>query len=94
MKTAVLAGAALAASVTFAQGARHGRVAKVVVQYPQGSYRRIDWTKPLTRRPTELELDFPDVQAGVRGMRFVEAMVASARDGNTWKTVSTERSKK
>ena len=39
------------------------------------------------RRPTELELDFPDVQAGVRGMRFVEAMVASARDGNTWKKV-------
>ena len=27
-----------------------GRVAKVVVQYPQGSFRRIDWTKPLTRR--------------------------------------------
>ena len=39
------------------------------------------------RRPTALELDFPDVQAGVRGMRFVEAMVASARDGNTWKKV-------
>ena len=39
------------------------------------------------RRPTELELDFPNVQAGVRGMRFVEAMVASARDGNTWKRV-------
>ena len=39
------------------------------------------------RRPTELELDFPNVQAGVRGMRFVEAMVASARDGNTWKKV-------
>ena len=37
------------------------------------------------RRPTELELDFPDLQAGVRGMRFAEAMVASARDGNTWK---------
>ena len=27
-----------------------GRVAKVVVQYPQGSFRRIDWTKPLTPR--------------------------------------------
>ena len=39
------------------------------------------------RRPTELELDFPNVQAGVRGMRFVKAMVASARDGNTWKRV-------
>ena len=46
------------------------------------------------RRPTELELDFPDVQAGVRGMRFVEAMVASARDGNTWKTVSNGRNKR
>ena len=39
------------------------------------------------RRPTELELDFPDVQAGVRGMRFVEAMVASARGGNAWTKV-------
>lgn len=39
------------------------------------------------RRPTALELDFPNVQSGVRGMRFVEAMVASARDGNVWKKV-------
>ena len=39
------------------------------------------------RRPTELELDFPDVRAGVRGMRFVEAMVASARGGNAWTKV-------
>ena len=27
-----------------------GRVERVVVQYPQGSYRRVDWTKPITRR--------------------------------------------
>ena len=39
------------------------------------------------RRPTALELDFPNEKSGVRGMRFVEAMVASARDGNTWKKV-------
>ena len=29
------------------------------------------------REPTELELDFPDVDDGVRGMRFIEAVVAS-----------------
>ena len=39
------------------------------------------------RRPTELELDFPNEKSGVRGMRFVEAMVASTRDGNIWKKV-------
>jgi predicted dehydrogenase len=27
---------------------------------------------------------FPDVDAGVRGMRFVEAVLHSARSGNTW----------
>jgi predicted dehydrogenase len=29
------------------------------------------------REPTELELDFPDVDDGVRGMRFIEAVVES-----------------
>jgi predicted dehydrogenase len=27
---------------------------------------------------------YPDITAGVRGMRFVEAVLASARSGNTW----------
>jgi predicted dehydrogenase len=27
---------------------------------------------------------YPDIEAGVRGMRFVEAVLASARNGNTW----------
>ena len=27
---------------------------------------------------------YPDIAAGVRGMRFVEAVLASARSGNTW----------
>ena len=36
------------------------------------------------RKPTALELDFPGIGEGVRGMRFVEAMVASSRRGNVW----------
>lgn len=39
------------------------------------------------RKPTDLELDFPGIDEGVRGMRFVEAMVASARRGNVWVSV-------
>jgi len=39
------------------------------------------------RKPTALELDFPSVGEGVRGMRFVEAMVASSRRGNVWMPV-------
>ena len=39
------------------------------------------------RKPTALELDFPDVTAGVRGMRFVEAVVASQKNGNRWTKV-------
>lgn len=39
------------------------------------------------RKPSDLELDFPDVTAGVRGMRFVEAVVASQKNGNRWTKV-------
>jgi len=39
------------------------------------------------RKPSALELDFPDVTAGVRGMRFVEAVVASQKNGNRWTKV-------
>lgn len=39
------------------------------------------------RKPTELELDFPDVNAGVRAMKFVEAVVASSKSGNVWKKI-------
>lgn len=43
------------------------------------------------RAPTELELDFPDVQAGVRGMKFVEAVVASSQNGNVWRKIEANR---
>ena len=36
------------------------------------------------RKPTALELDFPSVEAGVRGMKFISAVVRSAKSGNTW----------
>lgn len=36
------------------------------------------------RKPTELELDFPDVEDGVRGLAFVETVVKSAKAGGRW----------
>ena len=39
------------------------------------------------RRPTELELDFPSVREGIRGMQFIDAVVKSARSGNIWTAV-------
>ncbi len=40
--------------------------------------------KELGREPTALEKDFPGVTDGVRGMAFIEAVVASSRQGNVW----------
>lgn len=37
------------------------------------------------RRPTALELDFPGVEDGVRGMRFIAAVCDSSEQGNVWK---------
>ena len=39
------------------------------------------------RKPTDLELDFPGVREGVRGMRFISAVVKSSRSGNVWVAV-------
>ncbi|MBQ9432057.1 MAG: Gfo/Idh/MocA family oxidoreductase [Kiritimatiellae bacterium] len=39
------------------------------------------------RKPTELELDFPDARAGIRGMKFVEAAVKSSQAGGVWVTL-------
>lgn len=36
------------------------------------------------REPGELELDFPTVQDGVRGMQFIETVVASAKSDQKW----------
>jgi predicted dehydrogenase len=35
-------------------------------------------------KPSELALDFPGVEAGVRGMLFIETVVASARSKQKW----------
>ena len=37
------------------------------------------------RRPTALELDFPTIADGVRGMKFIEAVCDSSQQGNIWK---------
>ena len=36
------------------------------------------------RKPDELILDFPDVEDGVRGMKFIEAVVDSSKKGAKW----------
>jgi predicted dehydrogenase len=36
------------------------------------------------RKPTELELDFPGVEAGVRGLLFIDAVVKSSKLGAKW----------
>jgi len=36
------------------------------------------------RKADPLFLDFPGVADGVRGMRFIEAVVKSSRKGATW----------
>jgi predicted dehydrogenase len=39
------------------------------------------------RTPTPAMLDFPGVQDGVRGLRFIEAVVASQKGGSVWTTL-------
>lgn len=36
------------------------------------------------RKPTALESDFPGIEEGVRGMKFIEAVVASSAKGSKW----------
>lgn len=39
------------------------------------------------RAPDPLEADYPDVEAGARGVRFIEAVLASARSEKKWTSV-------
>jgi predicted dehydrogenase len=39
------------------------------------------------RKPLPEEADFPGVEAGVRGMKFIRAVVASSKEGNVWKKI-------
>jgi predicted dehydrogenase len=39
------------------------------------------------RRPTKLETDFPGVEDGVFGMKFIDAVCDSAEQGNVWKAI-------
>ncbi|MFC1783434.1 Gfo/Idh/MocA family protein, partial [Planctomycetota bacterium] len=41
------------------------------------------------RKPTELELDFPQAQEGVRGMAFIETVVASSKSKQKWLKMKT-----
>ena len=43
--------------------------------------------KAAKRKPTALELDFPGVVDGVRGMKFIDAVCDSSEQGNVWKKV-------
>ncbi len=35
-------------------------------------------------KPSELALDFPSVEAGVRGLLFIETVVASSKSDQKW----------
>ncbi|MCD6078251.1 MAG: Conserved hypothetical oxidoreductase [Ramlibacter sp.] len=39
------------------------------------------------RAPEPLEADYPDVQVGARGVRFIEAVLASARSREKWTSI-------
>ena len=39
------------------------------------------------RKPTSLELDFPGVEDGIRGMKFINAVCDSSEQGNVWKKI-------
>ncbi|MBR1588987.1 MAG: Gfo/Idh/MocA family oxidoreductase [Kiritimatiellae bacterium] len=39
------------------------------------------------RKPTALELDFPGVVDGVRGMKFIDAVCDSSEQGGVWKKI-------
>jgi len=41
------------------------------------------------RKPTELELDFPGVDEGLRGMLFIESVVKSSKLGAKWVKIPT-----
>ncbi len=43
--------------------------------------------KEIGEKPTDLELDFPGVKDGVRGMKFINAVVESSKGGNVWKKI-------
>jgi len=36
------------------------------------------------RKATDVEKDFPGIEAGVRGMKFIQAVVDSSKNGNVW----------
>ncbi|MCC8109071.1 MAG: gfo/Idh/MocA family oxidoreductase, partial [Planctomycetes bacterium] len=40
------------------------------------------------RKPSELDLDFPNVLDGVRGMAFIDAMLKSSANGGAWTDVA------
>ena len=41
----------------------------------------------VNEKPDELFLDFPDVDDGVRGMRFIETVIKSANSDQKWTTM-------
>jgi predicted dehydrogenase len=42
------------------------------------------------RKPTDLELDFPGVEEGVRGLLFIDAVVRSSKMGAKWVKIAAK----
>jgi hypothetical protein len=85
------------AAYTAAASAAAARATHLPSAHPEGlheafanNYRNFCDTiraKAAKRKPTALELDFPGVLDGVRGMKFINAVCDSSEQGNVWKKV-------
>ncbi len=77
-----------------AKSAAAGRATRIPPGHPEGYlegfanvYRNFTDTiraRLIRRKPTELELDFPNVNDGARGMAFIETVVASGKSRQKW----------
>ena len=80
-----------------AKSASAARCARTPSGHPEGfleafanNYRNFCDTiraRQAKRKPTALELDFPGVSDGVRGMKFIDAVCDSSEQGSVWKKI-------
>lgn len=77
-----------------AKSAAAARVSRIPFGHPEGFFEAFannyvnfaDTIRALDekRKPTELEKDFPNVTDGVRGLKFIEAAIASSDKASKW----------
>jgi hypothetical protein len=77
-----------------AKSAAAGRATRIPSGHPEafleafanvyGNFADTIRARILRRKPTELELDFPTVRDGRRGMAFIETVVAGSKSKQKW----------